>query len=65
MFTSEHVLDGRTKRFTITRADAGWSVREELDREVVRAVLYTDWHRVERARLVFEIRGRPVVARKP
>jgi hypothetical protein len=33
---------------------AGWEVREEQDSAVVRARLYDDWHRVERARSVFQ-----------
>jgi len=39
-----------TRRFTIQIAgDLGWEVRDERDSRVVRRVLYTDWHRVERA----------------
>jgi hypothetical protein len=42
------------RRFTIHRADAvGWEVREEQDSRIVRTSRYTDWHRVERARMVF------------
>ena len=36
----------------------GWDVREERDDTVVKRVNYSDWHRVERAILVFE-RSRP------
>jgi hypothetical protein len=44
-----------TRRFTITDAgDEGWEVRDEEDTRVVRRVLYTDWHRVERARMTFD-----------
>jgi hypothetical protein len=43
-----------TRRFTITTAgDAGWEVREEQDSRVVWSARYTDWHRVERARMLF------------
>jgi hypothetical protein len=43
-----------TLKFTITDAgDAGWEVREEQGSEVVKRTLYTDWHRVERARMNF------------
>ena len=45
---------GRTKRFTITDAGTlGWEVREEQDSHLVRSIRYTDWHRVERARMSF------------
>jgi hypothetical protein len=40
----------QTRRYSIAATDSGWEVREERDREVVRAVHYQDWHRVERAR---------------
>ena len=44
----------QTRRFTITTADvSGWEVREEQDSRVIWSVRYTDWHRVERARMVF------------
>jgi hypothetical protein len=43
-----------TRRFTISGADAGgWDVKEERGSQVVRSVHYTDWHRVERARMAF------------
>jgi hypothetical protein len=45
---------GQTKRFTITEASSmGWEVREEQDSQVVWSIHYTDWHRVERARMTF------------
>jgi hypothetical protein len=50
MFAQELVQAGHTKRFTITEAGGlGWEVTEEQDSAVVRRILYTDWHRVERA----------------
>jgi hypothetical protein len=42
---------------TVTVTDAGpegWEVLEERDRQVVRRVHYTDWHRVERALMRFD-----------
>jgi hypothetical protein len=43
-----------TRRFLISDAtENGWVVLEERDDAVVRSVVYTDWHRVERARLLF------------
>lgn len=42
------------KRFIITSAaGSGWEVREEEDSRVVRQTHYSDWHRVERARMNF------------
>lgn len=32
---------------------SGWEIREEEDSRLVRQVHYTDWHRVERARMAF------------
>ena len=44
----------QTRRFTITDIDSsGWEVRDEQDSHVIRRVLYTDWHRVERAKMNF------------
>jgi hypothetical protein len=44
----------QTRRFTITNAgSAGWEVRAEEDSRVIWSVRYTDWHRVERARMEF------------
>jgi hypothetical protein len=55
MLTREYTHAGHVNRVTITRASAGWDVREERDDTVVRQVNYTDWHRVERAIQVFEL----------
>lgn len=45
---------GQTRRFTIAGANTGgWDVKEEQDSRVIRSVHYTDWHRVERARMAF------------
>jgi hypothetical protein len=55
MFERQLTHDGHTRRYLIAAADvAGWEVREEQDSAVVRARVYDDWHRVERARLVFQ-----------
>ena len=46
----------QTHRFVITNAkDFGWEVREEDDSHVISRVRYTDWHRVERARMNFAV----------
>jgi hypothetical protein len=40
------------RRFSIVDAGAsGWEVRHEQDQNIVKRVLYDDWHRVERARM--------------
>jgi hypothetical protein len=58
MFLRQLKHAGRTARFSIVSGDAGgWEVREEVDRDVVRAVHYDDWHRVERARSVFALKA--------
>jgi hypothetical protein len=55
MFCSELTQDGHTKRFTITRGGTGWEIRVEYDSHIVHKHIYTDWHRVERARQMFAI----------
>ncbi len=46
--------DDQTHRFTISDAGAsGWEVREEDGEKLVKRVVYSDWHRVERARMAF------------
>ena len=57
METLERTAAGHTETMTITKNRQGWEVRETHDNEVVRQVQYTDWHRVERARQVFEVIG--------
>lgn len=48
---------GHTRRFIIARmAGSGWEVREEEDSRIVRTARYTDWHRVERARAIIDLR---------
>jgi hypothetical protein len=44
----------QTRRFAIVAGEgSGWEIREEEDSRLLRRVQYTDWHRVERARMVF------------
>ena len=54
MLTLEQKAAGHTRRATVTRADQGWLFKEEDDTRLVRQVIYTDWHRVERAIRDFE-----------
>lgn len=56
LFERNLSCDGHTRRFLIESKGAeGWEVREEQDSAVVRAKVYDDWHRVERARSVFQV----------
>ena len=54
MITKERQQAGHIEKFTITRSERGWNVREEHDRQVVHSATYTDWHRVERAMDAFD-----------
>jgi hypothetical protein len=55
MFERNLSHDGHTRRFLIKASGAqGWEVREEQDSAVIRAKVYDDWHRVERARSFFQ-----------
>jgi hypothetical protein len=43
-----------TRRFTISdTGSSGWEIRDEQDSHILRWTHYHDWHRVERARMVF------------
>lgn len=57
MMTYEQTLrkDDHTRRFEILTEPHGWRVVQRADATVVREALYTDWHRVERARRAFSV----------
>jgi len=57
MLTFEQTFrkDDHTRRFEILVDAQGWRVVERADSAVVRDALYTDWHRVERARRAFTL----------
>ncbi len=57
MMTYEQTLkkDDHTRRFEILAEPQGWRVVQRADTTVVREALYTDWHRVERARRAFSV----------
>lgn len=56
MFNKELRLAGHVRSFLINwLGEDGWEVREEQDRRIIRQVRYTDWHRVERALLMFNL----------
>ena len=45
---------GNTRRLIVRSVrDVGWEIRDERDSHVVRRVMITDWHRVERAVAIF------------
>jgi hypothetical protein len=50
----QHVA-GSVRRLVVDTAGAGWRVLEEQDDHVVRETVCSDWHRVERARWLFEL----------
>ncbi len=54
-FTQTLLKDAQTRRFEIVSCTEGWQVVERADSRIVRNELYTDWHRVERARRAFAI----------
>jgi len=63
MYARVFQKSGQVTRFIITNADiSGWEVREEQDSLVIRSARYTDWHRVERARMAFAIKARTLAS---
>lgn len=54
-FTKTLQKDAHTRRYEIVPGSDGWRVIEHADSEIVRMTIYTDWHRVERARRAFDI----------
>ena len=62
MQTHTRTTDGHTDLLEVTSSAQGWEVRETRDSAVVRTQRYSDWHRVERAVLVFELRDTTAVA---
>jgi hypothetical protein len=58
MYARTYRKADQERRFSIADAGAdGWEVRDERDRQVVKRVVYDDWHRVERARMAFAHEG--------
>jgi hypothetical protein len=57
MLTFEQTFrkDDHTRRLEILLDVQGWRVVQRTDTTVVRDALYTDWHRVERARRAFAV----------
>jgi hypothetical protein len=46
---------GHVRRYEIREREGRWEARALLDTEVVKHARYDDWHRVERARLRFDL----------
>jgi hypothetical protein len=46
---------GHTRRYEIHEREGTWEARALLDTQVVKQARYDDWHRVERARLRFDL----------
>jgi hypothetical protein len=57
METRERTASGHTDTLIVTKTAKGWEVRETHNRTVVRTQEYTDWHRVERALLTFDLQA--------
>jgi len=56
--TQDHPSEtSQNRRVTVTHGRHGWEVMEMRDNQVVRRANYTDWHRVERAVQVFDLRS--------
>ena len=56
MFVRELRHGNHTRRFTISsRGREGWEIRDQQDDRVLKQAHYTDWHRVERARNMFNL----------
>ncbi|HYN07597.1 MAG TPA: hypothetical protein VES67_09425 [Vicinamibacterales bacterium] len=65
MLTREYTSAGHVNRITLTKKPAGWEIREERDDTVVKRANYRDWHRVERAIQVFELKTSGLVLQEP
>lgn len=59
MVAHEGTAENPHRQVTVSRGARGWEVCERQDDRVVRVSYYTDWHRVERALHVFELRNKP------
>jgi hypothetical protein len=56
MFAKQLCRAGHTRKFSIEDlGTSGWEVRDEQDDRVLKAIRYTDWHRVERAMNMFNL----------
>jgi hypothetical protein len=61
---STFTAGGHTYRFVVDPGGPyGWDVRVERDAEILWKSHYTDWHRVERARLMFRNRSSKAATR--
>ena len=54
MYATSFRKQREVRRFTIRHVRPGWEVRDETDHHILKQVIYEDWHRVERAKAIFE-----------
>ena len=55
MYERELRQNGHTLRYEISECGGAWEARALLDAQVVNCKRYDDWHRVERAKLRFDL----------
>ena len=55
MYERQLRQSGQTRRYEICERNGAWEARALLDTQVVKQARYDDWHRVERAKLRFEL----------
>jgi hypothetical protein len=59
LYRAEH-----TKRYSISQlTNQGWEVKAEEDLKLTHRALYHDWHRVERALVLFRLKISELTAR--
>jgi hypothetical protein len=58
MVTEVPVTPPPPPELKVVRLSNGWEIREMQNDHIVRSSLYTDWHRVERALQVYDLRSR-------
>jgi hypothetical protein len=66
MTTAHNALNTRDqhdRKVRVVRKAVGWEVREEAGQRLLRSVVVTDWHRVERAMQAFALAAPAVDAR--
>ena len=64
MFSVSLQHDGHLRRYSISMSgSSGWEVKLEADRQLARHDNYHDWHRVERARAIFDMEVSELTAR--
>jgi hypothetical protein len=57
IFTRRLASEGRTKRFTVELASAGWIAREEDGRAAPKTNLMREWRQVEAIMVAFDMKA--------